>query len=94
MAAEQRKLGGVLHLDQLTVCLVPGDLGAPRHTELSVLTGEGDAKGERGVGDVVIEVVLLPDCNSLHVVHVHFYCQSVHALLLVHHLLPHLLKKL
>ena len=38
----------------------------------------------------MIEVVLLPNGNSLHVVHVHFHCQSVHPLLLVDHLLPHL----
>ena len=40
----------------------------------------------------MIEVVLLPNGDSLHVVHVHFHRQPVHPLLLVHHLLPHLLK--
>jgi len=37
----------------------------------------------------VVEVVLLPDRHSLHVVHVHFHRQSVVALLLVDHLLSH-----
>ena len=75
---------------QHTVRLIPCDLCSSGHSELSVLAREGDAEGEGCVGDVVVEVVLLPDRHSLHVVHVHFHRQSVVALLLVDHLLSHL----
>ena len=80
-----------MSFDQPTVRRIPCHLCSPGHPELSILTREGNAKGERGVGDVLIEVVLLTNCSPPHVLHVHFHRQSGHAHLLVHHLLPHLL---
>lgn len=74
----------------LTLCAPPGELVATSHPVLSVFAGEGDAKAEGCVGDVVVEVVLLPDAGPLHVVHVNFHDEPAHAFPLVDHLLPHL----
>ena len=74
----------------LTIDPLLVDLHAAPDPELAVLVGEGDAQGEGGVGDVVVEVVLLPDSHPLHVVHVDLDHHATHALLLVNHVLPHL----
>ena len=75
---------------RLTIYPLLVDLHAAPDSELAVLVGEGDAEGEGSVGDVVVEVVLLPDSDPLHVVHVNFDHHAAHSLLLVNHVLPHL----
>ena len=66
------------------------ELHAAADPVLAVLGGQRDAEGEGRVGDVVVEVVLLPHRHSLHVVQVDLHLQAGHPLLLVHHVLPHL----
>ena len=74
----------------LTIYPLLVDLHAPADSELAVLVGESDAQGEGGVGDVVVEVVLLPHSHPLHVIHVDLDHHATHALLLVNHVFPHL----
>jgi len=57
------------------------------NSELSIFVRQGNAKGEGGVLNAVVEVVLLPDGDPLHVVHVDLDLHPALALLLVHHLL-------
>lgn len=77
-------------VSRLTINPLLVDLHAAPDSELAVLVGEGDAKGEGGVGDVVVKVVLLPYSHPLHVVHVNLDRHAAHSLLLVNHVLPHL----
>ena len=66
------------------------ELHAAADPVLAVLGGQRDAEGEGRVGDVVVEVVLLPHRHTLHVIHVHLHRQGAHPLLLVNHVFPHL----
>ena len=66
------------------------ELEASSDPVFAVFSRESDAQGEGRVGDVVVEVVLLPHRHSLHVVQVDLHLQAGHPLLLVHHVLPHL----
>ena len=74
----------------LTIYPLLVNLHAAADSVLAIHVGEGNAQGEGGVGDVVVEVVLVPHSHPLHVIHVDLDPHATHALLLVNHVLPHL----
>ena len=77
-------------MSRLTIYPLLVDLHATPDSELAVLVGEGDAEGKGSVGDVVVEVVLLPHSHPLHVVHVNLDLHAANTFSLVNHVLPHL----